>query len=199
MISSSDGFSVKNLKFLIDQDVLITSYRKYYPFQFFPSLWEKLADLFSTKELYLLVIAYRKLTDYGDELSTWVRNNVPSNKLLDPDSDITIINQCSQVFERLKNLSFKEEEIKRFLEEDVYLLSYVLAYRNEFRIVTFEKLTQGRRIKIPRVCEIFQLRVSPCLRENSYLDLKMCFSHEKISQWHCITLLEMFSFYGIKI
>jgi len=145
-------------KYLLDSNIFIQAHRMHYPFDVFPSFWNKLIEL-SDKGLIISIDKVKKeLCDNStqDDLSIWCSQTMSDNFFQDSSScidkyaEIAVWTSGHPHFQQ----SAKDEFLSTDLA-DPWLIAY--AMKNDCIIVTHEISQPQRRnrIKIPEPCMHF--------------------------------------------
>ena len=61
-------------KFLLDSNIFITPYRRYYPFDLAPGYWRQLENSLQLSNVKVLDVVFKEVSKMEDELSTWIKN-----------------------------------------------------------------------------------------------------------------------------
>lgn len=140
--------------YILDSNFFIQAHRANYPFDVVPSFWNKVKDL-ANRELIISIDKVREeIYRNDDELSSWCRDNLPTNFFR--DSTISITEYMSLVaWANSKNDHFQQRAIEEFLDTDAadaWIIAF--AINQNFPILTHEKSEPERKnkIKMPDVC-----------------------------------------------
>ncbi|MGB9639205.1 MAG: DUF4411 family protein [bacterium] len=168
-------------KFCLDANIFIDSYKRYYPFDLFPTFWELLEKLANKNIVISTISIYNEIAKNEDKLADWCKKNKKMFKDIrnedNPDSQkyfgciIEIIR-----FIKEKYTSKKAEEFLGTLGEsennaDIEVIAYSKVYG--YIVVTFEgsagniESTVVRKgpeigkyncnVKIPDICNFFNV------------------------------------------
>lgn len=148
-------------KYLLDSNVFIQAHRHSYPFDVFPSFWNKLLDL-SNRELICSIDKVKKeLCDIPtpDELAVWCIDEMNTEFFVNTS-------YCVDKYAELAlwvglNIQFHQNAKDDFLATDLadsWLIAY--AMKHDCIIVTHEISEPNRRnrIKIPEPCAHFGIK-----------------------------------------
>lgn len=143
--------------FVIDANTLISSYRKYYSFDFAPAFWDQLIENGGSR-----IILVDKIRDeiYRNEdlLSEWLKANETSF-MVKTSEDNKVIECYSKIITAVnQNEKYKASAKSAFASDpDSWLCAHALAYK--YVVVTEETYDPNRRnkVKIPNVCREFDI------------------------------------------
>jgi hypothetical protein len=150
-------------KYLLDTNIFIQAHRVSYPFDIFPSFWEKIIELAERGNIISIDKVKMEICDkssHQDELSVWCTTNLKDDFFVDTsiyiDRYTDIINWAVS-----SSLHYTQNAIDEFLQTDLadpWLIAY--AKENDVVIVTYEKSNpQAKgRIKIPEPCKHFNIK-----------------------------------------
>ena len=142
-------------KFILDTNVFIQAHRSYYPFQVFPSFWEKLVSLAEQDNICSITAVKNELYQQDDELSIWCKNKLPKGFFKEVDDHVFVAyrSEVIQWAGQQRNF-YKERAIANFFDADnadAWLIAHSKAYN--LNLVTHEKPSDGKKeIKIPNPC-----------------------------------------------
>ena len=154
------------MPYCLDSDVFIQAHRGYYAFDIVPGFWEALVDWAENGLISTPLPVYDELVPSSasqDVLAQWLKDN-KSIMFVDVDQPIVDVysNIANFVVER-----YEPQHVQLFLQgADPWVIA--CAYAHDITVVTMEKrknetsnqrsgLISGR-IKIPNVCEYFDVR-----------------------------------------
>lgn len=145
-------------KYLLDSNIFIQAHRMYYPFDVFPSYWNKLIELSDSGIIISIDKVKKELCDNSnqDQLSLWCNETI--NNSFFCDSTICIDKYSEIAVWTANNPHFQQSAKDEFLTTDLadpWLIAY--AMKNDCIIVTHEISQPQRRnrIKIPEPCMHF--------------------------------------------
>ncbi len=115
--------SNEGTKYILDSNVFIEAFRRYYSFDIAPSFWDFLSSNCDKKLFIVIDKVYNELINGGDKLSEWVKKEL-TNKTVRTDDDANIIKwyKGSEV-QRLRRQA--DSRVKRTVKlyfDDCYLL-----------------------------------------------------------------------------
>lgn len=142
--------------FLLDTNVFIEAYRRYYAMDLCPGFWDCLEHY--SQEAYLLSIdRVREEIDEGDPLNTWV-SQAP-DKLFASTADEQVIRSFGNMMRWVQgNDQFSQQAENEFARvADGWLVAYAEVYG--LTVVTHETLKPEaqKRVPIPNVCRHFNV------------------------------------------
>lgn len=142
-----------SIKYLLDSNILIQSYKMYYQFNFCPAYWEWIEQL-NTGGLLSIDKVYDELSAGNDTLAEWVKSR--KSKFVKFDSISSQV--LPDIYKILKNGNVPNNRIIDFMENslaDSYLIAYAKAHN--CILITHEertsKLNCKRKVHIPDVCD----------------------------------------------
>lgn len=167
--------------FLIDTNIFIEPYRKFYAFDLIPTYWERLKIEFKKERIVVLDMVYNEIEKGEDALSLWLINNKE------------LIN--------VKN--HKKQEI-------IYYYGEVLRYLQTSGLYTNKAVNEWSRVDIAdpwliATAKVYNYTIVTNESKNGNLSLKQKSNSPKIPDVcysfgvNCIDLYEMMRQIGIKI
>lgn len=139
--------------YLLDSNILITPYRRYYQFSFCPGFWDFLHQQFVKKESMSITKVYDEIARNTDDLSTWLKTKLDKKLFIDTARDADVVDKYAQVSEWvLKNSQYYEPAKRDFLqveEADPWICAYAAVYG--ITVVTEEVSQPNARSKISLV------------------------------------------------
>lgn len=176
-------------RFLLDSNCFITAFRFYYPFEIFPALWIKIFNEINNGDFYLIDKVYEEIQEKPDKLAQKFQK-INKNKILYPDKEMNCLHNFNNINSYLYNTYTDKQSIENFIRTDAWLIAYVLTHEDAV-IVTMEKWKDNpKKPLIPKVCEDFNLSISPALKR--HYDFQISLENEKhLKSYRCITLLEV--------
>jgi predicted nucleic acid-binding protein len=146
-------------KYILDTNIFITAKNNWYPFDIFPSFWDKLLEKAKNEEFYISSEIYEELKAGDDELADWIEENKSYFKILPSDTSNLITCYSEIIQSVVDNEIYKESAKEEFARvADSWLIAH--AMNNNLTIVTQEvqvDLNCKSRVKIPNVCSIFNI------------------------------------------
>jgi len=154
------------LSYILDANSYIQAKNFHYRMRFCPGFWDWLDSSFQKGHLSSISMVYKELSEYGDELSAWVKER--QHHFVSVDDEQTQI-FFGRIADHVMNLPLpKQNEKIRFLEgADPWLIAK--AATTGKTIVTHEVPVPGnsQKIKIPNICRDFDV---PYLNSFDLLD-----------------------------
>jgi hypothetical protein len=164
---------MKDKVYLLDTNIFIEPYRKFYSFDYGMAFWDFLKYQAENGQIFSVDKVYTELSRIEDQLFDWVERNLKQLGFFHSTKDINVLKNYREIIQWAedKREIFKNEAIIEFKEEDnadPWLVAYAMHYRDrksvfkkekEIVIVTQEKLDRNRKnkIPIPIVCEEFSV------------------------------------------
>jgi len=146
-------------KFLLDTNVFIEAYRRYYAFDIAPSFWNSLTQFAKNGKLVSIDRVKDELTKNGkdDELCKWGLSEF--SRWFMPTDNLDVMQSYSRIIQWVQEQEqFQEHAKSEFASvADSWLIAYALAYNHT--IVTHEVYNQytKNRVLIPNVCREFDI------------------------------------------
>ncbi|RLF47646.1 MAG: hypothetical protein DRN20_05690 [Thermoplasmata archaeon] len=138
--------------YCIDTSALIDMWRKYYPKDVFPGVWDDLASLIRQK----ILIAPRQVLDElerrEDELLKWAKDH--KEMFIEPDEDLIVqtMDVIRTISEMCKERNVRPPALDKTIEEaDPFVIA--LAECRGFIVVSQEKPHPKGAPRIPDICE----------------------------------------------
>jgi hypothetical protein len=143
-------------KFVLDANVFITAHRDNYPFDVVPGFWEALDFHHDRKRVFSIDRVKKELAGVGDRLKQWSEDSVQAS-FWKRTADKAVIDQYRAMVRWVaKEPQFTDESREEFANvADGWLVAYAKA--NRLSVVTLEVVGRGAKIKIPNVCEAFDV------------------------------------------
>jgi len=147
------------VKYLLDANIFIQAHQTYYAFDIAPSFWDKLIRGANEDKIISIdqIKSELESSHNDDLLSTWATNNF--NEWFFPCSDNLVYQSYRDIIEwSQRNAQFYDTAKSEFASSaDSWVLAYAKAHGCV--IVTHETYDKNikRRIKIPNVCEAFDI------------------------------------------
>ena len=138
------------MKYSIDTSALLEGWRRFYPPDVFPALWEKLEELIESGELRATEEVFHEIERKDDELHKWVRDH--ANMFIPLDEQIQIA-----VLEILQDHKRLLDTRKNRSGADPFVIA--LAKLEACTVVTNERATNSEnKPNIPDVCSALGIR-----------------------------------------
>jgi len=135
--------------YVIDTSALIDLWRRHYPRDIFPSLWERLEKQIGAGELIKPQEVINELEQQHDELLAWAKKRKFAKEL--KGEQISWVSRVLAVFPDLV------DEKKAATDADPFVVA--LAGAKGWKVVTSEKRGEkGKRRKIPDACDHYDIK-----------------------------------------
>lgn len=142
--------------FLLDANVFINASRETYPFDIVPGFWQALERHHGKRRVLSLDRIKKELIGFGDRLEKWSDESVPA-AFWKGTADRAVINHFRAIIGwAAREPRFTDEGREEFASvADGWLVAYAKA--NGLTVVTLETASSGAKIKVPNVCEAFDV------------------------------------------
>ncbi len=139
-------------RFLLDTNVFIEAYRRYYAFDLIPAFWDLLIDKSANGALYTIDKVKTEILKMEDDLSSWF-NKYPTECIINTSND-NIVDNYSQIINHVsKNSRYRDSSKSEFASgADGWLLA--VAKAESMILVTQEVYIPDcrKKVPIPNVC-----------------------------------------------
>jgi len=150
-------------KYIIDANILIQAYRKYYTMDVFISFWDKIKAFAEANVILSIDKVKAEIIPSGDNLSLWCANVLPQGFFID---SAPFIQEYSTIIRHITGLNrYTANALHEFADAniaDAFLIASALSLGvvDEYALVTEEVSdpTRIKRVKIPDVCPHFNVR-----------------------------------------
>jgi len=145
--------------YILDANVFIQAKNEYYAFAFCPGFWQALIQNHALGRVRSVDKVLGELVDYGDELSVWVKNTMPTDCFLSTESEEIAVAYGTIMDWVTGNDQFMQYAKDAFAtEQDAWIAAYALVHGHT--VVTQEVHHPKRRNKVSlaHVCEHFGIR-----------------------------------------
>lgn len=144
------------MKYLIDSNCFIEPHRRICPLDIALSFWDSIKALHIEGSVFILDKVLDEINSNSDDLAIWINKNIPSENILKFENEETIVSM-KQVIAWCADSNYQDKAKTKFLDgtkADMYLVSYSLAYKENFTIVTQEVTNHygNSEIKLPDAC-----------------------------------------------
>lgn len=145
--------------YVLDANVFIEAYRRYYAFDIAPTFWNKLIGLASSGKVVSIDRVKDELTRSNDDLSKWAEGDF--HRWFVSTGTERVINCYREIIKwAVSQNQFTEVAKREFAKAenaDAWLVAF--AYVNGCIVVTHERFDKNinRRIPIPNVCTAFNI------------------------------------------
>jgi len=163
------------MMYCLDANTLIEAKNVHYAMDFCPAFWDMLKIKNEVGLIFSIDFIYIELEKGNDELASWAKNQKESNFFLET-SDV----ETQEVFIEIVNYvndNYSEKEAKKFLDvADPWLIAKCKVM--DATLVTKEVLAPSntKKVKIPNICEIFDLKYIQTQDMIRSLDVKFILS-----------------------
>lgn len=146
-------------KYLLDANIFIEAYGRYYSFDIAPAFWSSLKQNAETNQIVSIDRIYDEINNYNDddELKTWV-NSEFRDWFISTDNE-NVFDAYKEIIEwAMRQTQFTESAKAEFASvADSWLIACAKAH--DFIIVTHEVYDENirRKIPIPNVCQAFSI------------------------------------------
>lgn len=140
-------------RFLIDSNVFIEAKYFHYNFNYCRIFWDFILDLHSKGLVYSINAVRKELTIKDDELSDWVKNEVPSGFFEDEN---TSFNSYAQLMTWSQSLDVHEKakiDFADITKADAFLIAHAMSHNMSIITHEAEKPGAKRRILIPNAAK----------------------------------------------
>lgn len=147
-------------QYIIDANILIQAYRKYYPMDVFISFWDRIQHLAHSDIVVSIDKVKGEIEPSGDDLSRWCLAQLPQNFFMDSAPCLPHYAKVIRtVVELDKYTNGAISEFSDASESDAFLVAMAMS-SSDYVLVTEEiPQPQGKhKVKIPDVCALFGLR-----------------------------------------
>ena len=160
------------MTYLIDSNCFIEAKNVSNPIDVAVSFWNKIKQLAIAGRIHSIDKVKSELTSVNDELSKWVKDNIPSSFFL-PTTDSQVLSKYAETIQWAIDNNYKSNAIADYSQSskaDAFLVAYASIDPYNIKIVTHEVSGNGslKKIKIPDACipqNVSCIRVMEMLRE----------------------------------
>lgn len=151
--------SDSEVDYVLDANVFIEAFKRYYAFDLVPTFWDTLEDLASTQKIVSVDRVFDELMKETDDLSNWIEEHI-DYAFKPTDSNEVIINY-GELQNWVNNQSqftpAARDEFADPKNADGWLVAY--AIEHDLTIVTHEVFDAEikKKVKIPNLCEAFDI------------------------------------------
>lgn len=146
------------MAFLVDTNIFVDAYRRYYGFDIVPSFWNFLENQFSAGALVSIKPVFDELKAGDDALADWARNRPSFFKDMDDLTVQKLVDIATWVNQQVAQGKLTQAAASEFLGvADYFLVAFAAAHG--LVVVTHEQPSPGakKRVLIPNVCEAFEV------------------------------------------
>ncbi|WP_237233042.1 DUF4411 family protein [Rothia nasisuis] len=139
--------------FLVDTNILVEAYRRYYAFDLVPSFWEFLDRNFDAGSLVSIKPVLDELKEGNDALTEWAKNR---SHFFRDIADATTIQAMGEIADWVKQQGYWQSAVDEFLGiADYFLVAYAAAHGLTVLTHELPRPESKKRVLIPDVCRAF--------------------------------------------
>lgn len=152
--------SLEGNKYILDSNVFIEAFQRYYSFDIAPSFWDFLRDNCAKQSFIVIDKVYDELIKRNDMLSEWVQKEL-TNKIVKTNDDYALLLKYSLVikwaFTQTQFLPKAKDDFAEANSADAWIVAMALV--KDYVIVTHEVYNKEikKKIPIPNVCRAFNI------------------------------------------
>jgi hypothetical protein len=140
-----------DIPFLLDSNFFIEAHRNSYPFDVFPSFWNKVKELAHEGRIISIDKVLKELHLNKDELSQWCDDNLPADFFKDTT---TVIPSYTLLIKWVysKSAQYTQPAISEFLdadEADAWLIAYAMTHNNQLITHEVSSPNSKNKVKMP--------------------------------------------------
>lgn len=155
-------------KYIIDSNAFIEAKNRYYGFEICPGYWDLLEKAFNNDIISLVQPVYKELIHTDDKLSKWVKQFSQKVVKSDTDTQLSFIEVVNYIEDNYSSSKYKPDFLAK---ADPWIIAEALKANST--VVTHEVYIDNKnspKIKIPNICEHFEIRVIDVFRLINELD-----------------------------
>lgn len=160
-------------EYIIASNILISSSRRFYPFDIMPGFWRQFLEKIDRKVV-LIDKVKEEIFSGNDQLSDWLRENqacfIQKNM-----SDIEVINAYSRIIQNVAdNPRYSEAAKEEFARvADSWICAHALVHK--YVVVTEETYDPNskKRVKIPNICKDYEIEYIDMIRFFREIEVKI--------------------------
>jgi len=162
-------------KYILDSNVFIEAYRRYYSFDIAPSFWQFLINKAKENEIICIDRVYSELIKGKDELAEWIEKEFDF-AFIKTNTDSKILTKYAELMKWANaQTQYSQNAIAEFAQvenADPWIIASAIA--NKYTIVTHEVLDPSikKKIPIPNVCQDFSVNYIDTFKLLRELDFK---------------------------
>lgn len=138
--------------FLVDTNILVEAYRRYYAFDLVPSFWEFLNRNFGAGSL-VSIKPLDELKEGNDALTEWAKNRF---RFFRDIADGATIQAMGEIADWVKQQGYRQSAVDEFLGiADYFLVAYAAAHGLTVLTHELPRPESKKRVLIPDVCRAF--------------------------------------------
>lgn len=144
------------MKYLLDANVLIEAYRRYYAFDLAPKFWDELINHSEKGKIVCIDRVKRELLKGNDELADWIdRCSCPFLNTGDPKTLTAYAEVMQWAMDEPRFFPEAKSEFARVA--DAWIVAYAKAHDCVVTTMEMPDRNGRRRIKIPDACDVFSV------------------------------------------
>ena len=139
--------------FLVDTNILVEAYRRYYAFDLVPSFWEFLDRNFDAGSLVSIKPVLDELKEGNDALTEWAKNR---SHFFRDIADGATFQAMGEIADGVKQQGYWQSAVDEFLGiADYFLVAYAAAHGLTVLTHELPRPESKKRVLIPDVCRAF--------------------------------------------
>lgn len=139
--------------FLVDTNILVEAYRRYYAFDLVPSFWEFLDWNFGAGSLVSIKPVLDELKEGNDALTEWAKNR---SRFFRDIADGATIQAMGEIADWVKQQGYRQSAVDEFLGiADYFLVAYAAAHGLTVLTHELPRPESKKRVLVPDVCRAF--------------------------------------------
>lgn len=139
--------------FLVDTNILVEAYRRYYAFDLVPSFWEFLDRNFDAGSLVSIKPVLDELKEGNDALTEWAKNR---SHFFRDIADGATFQAMGEIADWVKQQGYWQSAVDEFLGiADYFLVAYAAAHGLTVLTHELPRPESKKRVLIPDVCRAF--------------------------------------------
>lgn len=141
------------MMFLVDTNILVEAYRRYYAFDLVPSFWEFLDRNFDAGSLVSVKPVLDELKAGDDALTEWAKARPQFFRDI---ADEATIQKMGEIADWVAQQGYKQSAVDEFLGiADYFLVAFAAAHGLTVLTHELPSPESKKRVKIPDVCAAF--------------------------------------------
>ncbi len=141
------------MMFLVDTNILVEAYRRYYAFDLVPSFWEFLDWNFGAGSLVSIKPVLDELKEGNDALTEWAKNR---SRFFRDIADGATIQAMGEIADWVKQQGYRQSAVDEFLGiADYFLVAYAAAHGLTVLTHELPRPESKKRVLVPDVCRAF--------------------------------------------
>jgi hypothetical protein len=148
-------------KYIIDANILIQAYRKYYPMDVFCGFWDRMKLLANSSHIISIDKVKDEVWPNGDALMQWCDNQLPNDFFV---TTTMYISEYAHIIKTVTNMNkYTSNAIAEFADNavaDAFLIATAYSAVDDYVLVSEEIANPNshKRVKIPDICNLFGVR-----------------------------------------